>query len=180
MDVSINLQEIKKGLPALDLASANHCYVACMVCLHRNKHGNGVRLELTGDTVATITMQWEDYFDDQIDKTWQDQEYATEHGAICVSAMLMKEFTDYTIIERSRKSTGFDYWLGKEDDVPFRKSARLEISGIFQETNENSVQKRFQAKNKQTKQSDSTQLPAYISIIEFSKPRALFAKKQPV
>jgi sarcosine oxidase delta subunit len=173
----INLLDIRSGFTGLDPVSAEYCYVACMVCLHRNKHSNQVQLDLQGDINTQITLQWEDFFDEQIDRTWQDYEYATEHGAICISVMLVKEFTDYTIIERSRKGTGFDYWLGYESIIPFQNAARLEISGIFKETEQNNLEKRFQEKKKQTNQSDNSRLPAYISIIEFSKPRAIFAKK---
>ena len=161
----------------MDTASAANCYVACMVCLHRNNHSDDTLLDLTGDTADTITLKWENYFDEQIDRAWKDQQDATEYGAVCISAMLVKECTDYTIIERSWKGTGFDYWLGFENEIPFQKSARLEVSGIFQETAENTAEKRFQIKKKQTNQSDSSRLPAYISIIEFSNPKAIFAKK---
>jgi len=37
------------------------------------------------------------------------------------------------VIERSRKGTGFDYWLGSADEVgelPFQNKVRLEVSGI--------------------------------------------------
>ena len=174
---TINLLDIKNGLPGMDMASVEHCYVACMVCLHRNNHFDGVLLDLIGDTTETITLLWSDYFDEQIDRTWKDTKYTTEHGAICISAMLVKEFTDYTIIERSRKGTGFDYWLGYENNLPFQYSARLEISGIFKESEQNNVEKRFRRKKKQTNQSDKSRLSAYISIVEFSKPKAIFAKK---
>jgi hypothetical protein len=177
MNKTINLLDIKNGFPGIDTESANHCYVACMVCLHRNNHSDGVLLVLRGDTDAVIALRWDDYFNDQIDRAWKDQEYTTEHGAICISAMLVKECTEYTILERSRKSTGFDYWLGKENDIPFQNSARLEISGIFKETTENNMEKRLERKKKQTNQSDETRLPAYISIVEFSNPKAIFAKK---
>lgn len=177
MERTINLSDIKNGFPGIDPASAACYYVACMVCLHRNNHGNEIFLELIEDKEASITLIWDDYFDEQIDRTWKDQEYATEHGAVCISAMLVRECTDYTIIERSRKGTGFDYWLGHEDIIPFQNSARLEISGIFKETEQNNVEKRFKMKKKQTNQSDDSGLPAYISIVEFSKPKAIFAKK---
>ena len=39
----------------------------------------------------------------------------------------------YTVIHRSRKGTGFDYWLGdekNEDELPLQSKARLEVSGI--------------------------------------------------
>ena len=98
---TINLLDIKNGFPGIDAASAAYHYVGCMVCLHRNNHGDGVLLDLEGDTVAKITLQWTDFFDEQIDRSWKDNNVATEHGAICISAMLVKECTDYTIIERA-------------------------------------------------------------------------------
>ena len=176
----IDLLEMRKGFPGIDKAYANHCYVACMVCLHRNNHTDGVILDLKGDTQASIVLKWEDYFDEQIDKARKDQEDETELGAVCISAMLVKECTEYTIIERARKNGGFDYWLGYENEIPFQNSARLEISGIFKETEQNSVDKRLRIKNKQTGQSDKSRLPAYISIVEFSNPRAIFSKKQTI
>ena len=178
MNRTINLSDIKNGFPGMDSASAGNCYVACMVCLHRNNHSDdNTLLDLTGDATDTITLKWENYFDEQIDRSFQDQQYATEHGAVCISAMLVKECTDYTIIERSYKGTGFDYWLGYENEIPFQKSARLEISGIFKEAEQNTAEKRFRIKTNQTNQSDSSRLPAYISIVEFSNPKAIFAKK---
>jgi hypothetical protein len=50
------------------------------------------------------------------------------------------ELTDYTIVERACKGTGFDYWLGDEDDDLFQWKARLEISGILKGTKKRSTQ----------------------------------------
>jgi hypothetical protein len=47
--------------------------------------------------------------------------------------MLIRQLTQFTVIERSRKGTGFDYWLGSEDEageLPFQNKVRLEVSGI--------------------------------------------------
>jgi len=176
---TINLTDFKKGFPGIDEAYANHCYIACMVCLHRNNHADGVVMDLKGDTIASITLRWNDYFKEQIDRARKDQEDETELGSVCISAMLVKACTDYSIIERARKGpgSGFDYWLGYEKNLPFQYSARLEISGIFKENEQNNAEKRFRIKKKQTNQSDYLRLPAYISIVEFSKPKAIFAKK---
>jgi hypothetical protein len=177
MNKVINISDIKRGFPGISVALCNVCYEASMVCLHRNNHTDGVLLALNGNVETTVILNWEDYFNEQIDRAWQDQHYCTEHGAVCLSVMLVKEYTEYTIIERSRIGTGFDYWLAKDDDILFQKSARLEISGIFKESESNTADKRFAIKTKQTNQSDETKLPAYISIIEFSNPKAIFAKK---
>jgi hypothetical protein len=177
MNGSINLLEIKNGLPGITVDLCKAYYEACMVCLHLNNHTDGVSLDLKGDVAASFLLHWEDYFDEQIDRAWQDREVCTEYGAVCISALLVKECTDYTIIRRARKGSGIDYWLGKDDDIVFQNSARLEISGIFKESETNPVAKRFRIKMKQSKQSDETRLPAYISIVEFSHPKAIFAKQ---
>jgi hypothetical protein len=89
---------------------------------------------------------------------------------------LLKNTPNYTIIEKSRYGDGVDYWLGKENEIPFHNSARIEISGILKESEQNSLNKRFENKTRQTNKSDETRLPAYISIIEISTPKAIFAK----
>ncbi len=109
----------------------------------------------------------------QIRLAWKDLQEATEHGAVCVAIILIINKTKYTVIERAVKKTGIDYWLGEKDktenDLPFNKSARLEVSGILQGNNKH-IQKRLNLKLDQTKQSDSTKLPKFIAIVEFSKP----------
>lgn len=99
-----------------------------------------------------------------------------EHGAICLSIVLIAALTPYVVIERSRKGTGIDYWLGDGQSVLFQKKARLEVSGILK-GNETSLKNRYAAKVEQTKKTDVTQLPAYISVIEFGTPKAMFTQK---
>lgn len=173
---TLNLNKIKNGLPGITPRTANHLYEACMVCLHRSKHKPGVIISLNGEKTKQYKLNWKDDFNEVTERTYQDQEYTTEHGAICISAMLAINETDYTIIERSKKRTGFDYWLGLKNDLLFRKAARLEISGIFK-GNIDEIEYRYKKKVKQTEQSDSLKLPAYISIVEFSNPLAKFQKK---
>ncbi|MEN9918015.1 MAG: hypothetical protein RL662_451 [Bacteroidota bacterium] len=174
---NIDITEIKKGMPGISPVSGNQLYEACMVCLHRHNHSNPSILKVSNGINNISTQKellWENYFDDQVDSTWQDQEYCTDHGAVCLSALLAKQSTGFTIIQRARKGTGVDYWLGDEDNV-FK--ARLEISGIFNETKTNTIESRFKQKKLQTNQSDNTLLPAYISVIEFSKLKSIFSKK---
>jgi hypothetical protein len=173
----LEIEEIKKGLPGITPTAAGQLSEACMVCLHRSNHPENVTMTLIGDANKNYNVIWKDSFDEQVDRTYQDQEYTTEHGAICISALLAIKETDYTIIERSRKGTGVDYWLGHEDTIPFIKSARLEVSGVFK-GGVTSLEKRFKKKVKQTNQSDSINIPAYISIVEFSTPIAKFALKK--
>jgi hypothetical protein len=176
--MKIDLKEIYNGLPGLSKVSGRHLYEGCIVCLSRQNHNSsGTFLELIGDQNIITALTWDNIFDDQLDRTWKDQFYATEHGAVCISILIALKLTDYTIIEKSVRKNGFDYWLGEKDDILFQKKARLEVSGIFNGTDKD-VSKRFKVKIKQTDQSDSLKIPAYIGVVEFSKPIANFGIKK--
>jgi len=94
-----------------------------------------------------------------------------------LAILLALKLTDYTIIEKSARKNGFDYWLGQKGDILFQKKARLEISGIFKGAVKD-VNARYKVKVKQTNQSDSLNLPAYVGIVEFSNPTANFGVKK--
>jgi hypothetical protein len=176
--MTLDIKEIAIGLPGISKASGQHLYEGCVVCLTRQKHSYlGTGMYVYGDKNVKYNLTWDNIFDDQLDKTWADQFYATEHGAVCLAVILALKLTDFTIIERSARKNGFDYWLGRKDDILFQKKARLEISGIFKGT-EKEVNTRYKVKLKQTNQSDSLNLPAYIAIVEFSNPIAKFGIKK--
>ena len=80
-------------------------------------------------------------------------------------------------MRRSRKGTGFDYWLGSgSDTLGFQDTARLEVSGIRQ-GNALAVRTRIREKLRRTDRSDDTLLPAYVIVVEFGTPLAEFAEK---
>ena len=90
--------------------------------------------------------------------------------------ILIVELTEYTVVRRSRKGTGFDYWLGHQNAVaPFQDAARLEISGIHR-GDLRDVRARVTRKKQQTALSDG-KLPAYIVVVEFSRPLSYVVKK---
>jgi len=176
--MTIDITEIFQGLPGLSKSSGQHLYEGCIVCLTRQKHkSTGTDFLIYGDNDIACRLEWNDIFDDQLNRTWADQFYATEHGAVCLAILLALKLTEYTIIEKSARKNGFDYWLGKKDDILFQKKARLEISGIFKGT-ERDVNARYKVKVKQTNQSDSLNLAAYVGIVEFSNPIANFGAKK--
>ena len=176
--MTIDIKEILQGLPGLSVASGQHLYESCVVCLTRNNHNSiGTTLGVYGDHHIDYNLTWENIYDAQLNRTWADQFYATEHGAVCLAILLALKLTNYTIIEKSARKNGFDYWLGEKGDILFQKKARFEISGIFKGS-EKEVNTRFKVKIKQTNQSDNLNLPAYVGIIEFSNPIANFGTKK--
>lgn len=172
----IDVTAIKGGLPGISTVAAQQLYETFEVCMHVSGHPEDLLLTMDGDYHDDIALHWHDGYDEQKARTYADMQYTTEHGAVCLSVMLTTTLTPYTIIERSRKGTGFDYWLGDKDTILFQNKARLEASGILR-GDDAMIKSRHAAKVEQTSKSDDLQLPAYISVIEFSKPKAMFTKR---
>jgi hypothetical protein len=175
--MEIILEEIKNGLSCLSDTWCCFLFESCVISLSRKNHSNkGTVLKVFGDSEIEFKLTWQDIINDQIERTWNNQLEATEFGAECISMLLILRLTDYTIIRRSKKSDGFDYYLGNKNDNHFQNQARLEISGIFN-GDKNEINNRFKIKLKQTAQSDYLKLPAFISVVEFSNPIVKFGKK---
>ena len=126
----------------------------------------------------TVQVYWPEPTEQTL-RAWRDEQTATEYGACGVAVLLVKTFTDYTVIEQSRQGTGFDYWLGYGDDeneLLYEVRGRLEVSGIRKGAVQE-VNKRVREKRLQTNPSDQLGLPAYIAVVEFGTPRAEVVQK---
>jgi len=150
------------------------------ICFESVNHKNGVELNVNvnsedGSFEVKCPVYWQDVTD-QMRSCYADLEFTTEHGAYGVAILLILGLTDYTVVERSRKGTGFDYWLGRKDDVLFQKSARLEVSGILN-GDINAIKARVNTKLNQVKRSDDLGLPAFIAVVEFSNPLSQVVQK---
>ena len=165
-------------MPGISQIEGANLYENCIVALHQNGHPTHVEFYLEGLHIDTYCLLWEDTYDSQLERTYNDNQSVTERAAVGISVVLALKETDFTVIERSRRGTGFDYMLGFKEDTMFTPQARLEISGINRETDSNSITMRYKKKLAQTSQSDETALPAYISIVELSTPKALFNIKE--
>jgi hypothetical protein len=106
-------------------------------------------------------------------RTHNDLPAAAEQGAYGIAFLLAEQLTEFKVIERSRKGTGFDYWLGTGGEL-FQKAARMEVSGIVND--QDAVQARVEAKLKQTARKTS-RLPAFVAVVEFGKPLSIFKKR---
>lgn len=176
--IIMNLEDIRDNdkIPGITPGIADNLLEAAVVCLSRQSHSSGVGMKYRGLKTSVEPINWQMSYDDCLDRAYADQEEATELGAVCISILSALQLTPYTIVQRARKRSGIDYWLAhKGDVVPFVHSARLEVSGIF--NNPDAVSARINIKKNQSKQSDGTGLPAYISIVEFKEPSTNFIKK---
>lgn len=151
------------------------CLQACTVCLENSNHLSGVTLSVTGTRPNNILLNWISVVNDQVKRNWEDNEEATEYGATAIAILLSNKISKHNCIERSSKGLGFDYWLGDEDSIGlFQRKARLEISGILKESPTNTLEKRLNEKETQTKKSAYLNMNAHICITEFSSPKCAY------
>lgn len=193
---TILLSRLAEGLPGLSPEWGAWLTQACIVSLSSHSHTTGVRLHLlkplknaltsvvaeprsisgNGSDPETFQILWEGEVTEQIRRSWGDQDEATEYGACALAILLILELTPFTVIRRSYKGTGVDYYLGyKDSQEPFEDAARLEVSGLFKAT-DGEVRIRCEQKMKQTRPSDGT-LPAIVIVSEFSKPKSQVVEK---
>lgn len=170
------LSDLAKGRDGITAAFGECLSQAASVCLEDQSHKSGVHLNVDGDFNRIFGIIW-GTTTGQMRRCWADPEVATEHGAYGIAALLIPVLTNLTIVERSRKGTGFDFWLSPmpADEVLFQKKARLEVSGI-RKGSESEIKARLRQKKEQTKRSDGI-LPAYIVIVEFGEPKSRVVKR---
>ena len=170
----IDLNELNSGLPAISPAFGSCLAEAGGVCLAAQGHQFDKEMLVQGTHQKSFRLRWPQ-ITQQVLNCWNDLESATEHGAMGVAILLIRKLAGYSVVQRSRKGTGFDYWLGHDDGIPFQNMARLEVSGI-RKGDERTIKTRVRQKLKQVAKSDGS-LPAYIVVVEFGTPISEVAEK---
>jgi hypothetical protein len=170
------LYELTKGMYGITSAFGECLSQAASICLEDQEHRSGVHLSVDGDFNGKFPVIWKTTTE-QMRRCWADPEVTTEHGAYGIAALLIPTLTDLTIVHRSRKGTGFDFWLGPvpTDELLFQEKARLEVSGI-RKGNKTEIKSRLKQKIEQTKRSDGA-LSAYIVVVEFGEPQSRVVKR---
>ena len=170
----LDLRNLRNGFPGMLSSLGDTLAQAGGVCLESQGHIPGVQLQVMGYLYNTYSMDWPEVTQ-QARKCLNDPNEATEWGAVSVAILLAKSELGYSVMERSRKGTGFDYWIGDETELPFDRKARLEISGIRKGSNLD-VKARVREKLKQVAQSGPSPT-AYVIVVEFGTPLASIEKK---
>lgn len=176
----LNLDLLESGeMPGLSGKAGAFLLEACLVCLAHNGHSSGKTMQIDQDEQSTeFRLVWTELIDEQVRRTHADMQDATEWGASGVACILVCRLTGLVVTRRSRKGTGFDYWLGKEtstvaaQSLPFQDEARLEVTGMLNEEKESEIDRRLRGKTRQVKDGKRSDLPGFATVIEFGRPLA--------
>ncbi len=168
----ITLESLSEGIPAILAPDAFFYIHKCMVCFHKVGHRSGVVMTVVHEGKnSDFEIAWTGDITEQLIKAHQDEKQATEFGALAIAVILVRELTEYTAVEQSIIGTTTDYYLGRQgvdEDLIFNRVARLEVSGILRETDQNTVQDRIKQKTRRLKH--ERDLPDFIVVVEFSRP----------
>ena len=178
MSFELPLSEIF-NVPCLTNPIREYMLEACLLVLTENSHdiSTQVSIEIIDNEFEHFTLLLDtNKLPDGVRNGW-DIIDATEKAAECIALIMCFKMTNHNVIKRSRRGTGFDYWIGENQESLFQNKARLEISGILK-GDRKAVEKRFREKSLQTNQSESLMLPAYISVTAFEKPMTQFSLKK--
>lgn len=179
---SIELHKLKEVINRLPSGKAAMYAEACVWCLNKNNHQNGVEIEFHyGNKNFSYPVHWlSDVIDFEEINAFYNIDDTVSFGAEAIAMFVCITHTEFNDFERSIKKTGIDYWLSQGDsdpNLPFQHSGRLEVSGILKETETNTVARRIKEKIKQTEQSDKTTFPVYIVVVAFDRPYAKMVLK---
>ena len=174
----IELDELRKGLPGFTPTAGSFLAEAAIYCLESCSHKTGVKLTLhLEDNQEEVLVNWHSELSPDAPSTWQDEQELVEYAAVGIALPLILQATGYSDVQRARKGSSVDFWLGKKDEYAFPiLEALLEVSGILKENPGNTINARANRKKQQAMRSPYGNLPVYIIVVEFSKPKAKLEK----
>ena len=128
--IQIDLSDLRRGRKGITPAFGEALEEAASVCLEERGHSSPTQIRIIGFFDETGALEWTPQ-SDQSRRCWNDDGETTEHGAYGIAALLVEQ-CGLQVVQRSKKKTGFDFWLGDAGDHSslFQNLARLEASGI--------------------------------------------------
>lgn len=160
------LSALARGMEGLSPAKGLELAEAASVCLGHGRHRSGVELAITGHWQRTRPLVFDEP-SPQARRTHADLQEATESGACALAIAVARDETGMEVVERARKGTGVDYWLGRTVGV---FEARLEVSGILA-GGRPELERRVRQKLAQIQRAGPSDVPGYAAVVEFTDPR---------
>ena len=174
--VELNLDNLNaEEIPALTASLAIHMQEAVVMCMQPHDHKSAVlcavrNLDAELDTVRII---WETSYSEQIRRAFGHPRNAAEKAGEAMAILTVVALTDYTVVERARIGSGFDFWLNlkdDDDDYLFQQTMGLECKGLSEARYPSEIAAAVRQGIKQIEESTSANLPALVVATDFSRP----------
>jgi hypothetical protein len=137
------LETLSERIPVIPDEAVGFYKQNCMVCFHLNGHKSGVVLNVDfNGSFIPFQVHWVGEVTEQLERAYRETTRVTDFAACAIALILTRELTDFTAVEQSCIGTTIDYYLSpqkRDDDLIFNFTARLEVSGILAENEDNTV-----------------------------------------
>lgn len=178
--VILNLESLAGGPGCFTPEWGASLAQAASVALEGQGHQRSALMGVDGAYSATFEVAWTDATP-KMRRCYGDPDEATELGACGIASLLLQALADLTIVDRSRKGGGYDYWLGRADDTEslFQNKIRLEVTGIGRGP-DSVVKTREQQKHNRLARFDppgGPPHPAVVVVVEFGAPRSRVTRR---
>jgi hypothetical protein len=167
LPAALTLEDLSEDFPHVPRECGTVLVQSAVLCLEGQGHQSGALLTVQGSFNTVFRLLWSMDVTEAMRRYWNDPDEAAEQGAYALALLMLRDLASLTVLERSRKGTGFDWWLASEDNL-FQAAARLEVSGIMRGSARR-VNGRLKERIAQTERSDSSGLTAFIAVIEFGR-----------
>lgn len=173
--IVLNVDDLTTDIPALTRSFAGLMQEAIAMCMREHNHLPGVSCDLRdfATVLARAEVVWTNEFTDRIAKAFGSTANAAELAGEGMAILTIIAMTDYTIVERSIKGSGVDFWLGHIEDTTektIQRAARMEVKGRTRIESDGRIHSAVRAGMKQTTRSAATKLPVCVVLTEFSRP----------
>jgi hypothetical protein len=168
----LSLEALAAGVPVILQEAVGFYKQNCMVAFHHNGHRSGVILSVhRNDAVVRFEIRWAGETTEQLGRAYRDPIRLVDNAAWAIALLVVREMTPFTAVEQSVVGTTIDYYLARQDrsdDLIFNSIARLEVSGILTENEENTIDKRVAQKRRRLRR--EADLLDFIVVVEFGRP----------
>lgn len=175
----ICIDSLSFGIPVIYDGSDRYYVHRSVYCLGSCGHISGAKIDidiLNEQKVAIL--EWTTEFDINLKRSCADIVESAQMSAIAISFLILREMTDFKVVEQSVRGGGFDYYMSKseEGDMLSAYDAYLEVSGILSGT-EKDIKSRVREKvvrfKNMTQGDEDSDLPAYVAVVEHGMPKAV-------
>ena len=174
--LTLTLDDLSSGATGVTPAYGRSLAEAAGVCLDDQEHANPIRFHIPDIDPQTCDLTWPT-ISERTRLTWNDDEDATEHGAMAIALLFTIRFLGYRIVGRMKKGKGVDFLLARSTSDASEEPVYLEVSGI-RHGNAATIQRRLKEKLQQTEKLGGAGL-AHVIVVEFSRPVARFDARNP-
>jgi hypothetical protein len=130
--------------------------------------------DIDGQTSA-VKLSWDSNFSKA---TMKEDKDIANHGGVAMAWFVMSILLDYSYVEQSEIGDGVDYRFKQsepdDDDLNFLDDFHyVEVSGILQESQTNTLKGRIKDKHEQIRKGGKRDKPSSVVVTLFSKPKTV-------